>query len=217
MRKGKYEAAASAKRRGNKSIALLLALFLLIGTVVGGTLAWLIDSSDAVTDTFTYGDINIKLTEGQTETAWSANKETRKTTNKLVPGGKITMNPYVKVETGSEKCFLFVEVVPTGFAGLFADTNTVALAAGWEAVDGNTNIYSRVVDTADMGKYLQIIANDGLTVLDAVEKADLKGLSEAANLKITAYAIQYDNLVAAGQTPTAEGAWAAMQAQLATP
>ena len=42
-----------------KTLALVLALTLLVAGVVGGTLAWLTDQTAEVKNTFTVGDINI--------------------------------------------------------------------------------------------------------------------------------------------------------------
>ena len=49
-----------------KTLALVLALTLLVAGVVGGTLAWLTDQTAEVKNTFTVGDINIGLTETTT-------------------------------------------------------------------------------------------------------------------------------------------------------
>ena len=51
-----------------KTLALVLALTLLVAGVVGGTLAWLTDQTAEVKNTFTVGDINIGLTETTTRT-----------------------------------------------------------------------------------------------------------------------------------------------------
>ena len=53
------------KNRGISTRALIavLALTLLIGCSLGGTIAWLMDKTETVTNTFTVGDINIDLTE----------------------------------------------------------------------------------------------------------------------------------------------------------
>lgn len=46
---------------GMKTFVAMLALVLVIGCAVGGTVAWLVSSTNAVVNTFTYGDINITL------------------------------------------------------------------------------------------------------------------------------------------------------------
>ena len=82
----------------NKTVAILLALVLAIGCAVGGTLAWLISETGPVVNTFTYGDINIGLTEttGRDYT--------------ITPGVDIKKDPKVTVEANSEACWLFVKV-----------------------------------------------------------------------------------------------------------
>ena len=47
----------------SRAFIALLALVLVIGCVAGGTVAWLVATSDTVTNTFTYGKIDITLTE----------------------------------------------------------------------------------------------------------------------------------------------------------
>ena len=63
-----------------KTLALVLALTLLVAGVVGGTLAWLTDQTAEVKNTFTVGDINIGLTETTTD-------------YKMVPGNTIAKDP----------------------------------------------------------------------------------------------------------------------------
>ena len=45
----------------SRTFIAMLALVLVIGCAVGGTVAWLVSSTDPVVNTFTYGDINITL------------------------------------------------------------------------------------------------------------------------------------------------------------
>ncbi len=47
----------------SRAFIALLALVLVIGCVAGGTVAWLVATTDTVTNTFTYGKINIALAE----------------------------------------------------------------------------------------------------------------------------------------------------------
>ena len=44
-----------------KSLALLLAIAIVVVGVVAGTVAWLTDKTPSVTNTFTTSDINIEL------------------------------------------------------------------------------------------------------------------------------------------------------------
>ena len=185
-----------------KSLALVLALAMIVVCVVGGTLAWLIDKTDPVKNTFTYGDINIKLEETGTTAAadGSATKEF-----KMIPGYTIAKDPKVTVLAGSEKCFLFVKVVKSTN---FDNFMTCTIADGWTALTGVNGVYYREVDTADMGTAYSVLANDKVTVKDTVTKAMLNALTEATQptLTFTAYACQYNS---SNNTPfTAEAAWA---------
>ena len=50
-----------------KLIIAIVVLSLLLSVEVVGTLAWLSDKTDPVVNTFTYGDINIDLSETKTD------------------------------------------------------------------------------------------------------------------------------------------------------
>ena len=174
-----------------KSLALVLALAMIVVCVVGGTLAWLIATTGSVTNTFTYGDINIKLeeTDATVSADGSATKEF-----KMIPGYTITKDPKVTVKAGSEKCYLFVKVEKSAN---FDNFMTYDMAADWTALDGVNGVYYRVVDTADMGTAYSVLANDKVTVKDTVTKADMDGLkanvATQPTLTFTAYACQYNN------------------------
>ena len=110
-----------------KTLALVLALTLLVAGVVGGTLAWLTDQTAEVKNTFTVGDINIGLTETTTD-------------YKMVPGNTIAKDPTVTVKANSEACWLFVKV--TESANL-DDFITYAIATGWTELEAG--VYYREV------------------------------------------------------------------------
>ena len=86
----------------SRAFIALLALVLVIGCVAGGTVAWLVATSDTVTNTFTYGNIDIALTE-------TTGKD-----YKIIPGKDIPKDPKVTVKGGSEACWLFVKVEESG-------------------------------------------------------------------------------------------------------
>lgn len=50
-----------------RTLALLVALVLVVGCIIGGTLAWLTAKTDAVVNTFTTSDIDVTLTETEEE------------------------------------------------------------------------------------------------------------------------------------------------------
>ena len=100
------------KKKGWLSV---VALVLVLCCAVGGTLAWLTDTTDPVTNTFTVGDIDIDLTESDHLDL------------KMIPGRTITKDPKVTVKAGSEACWLFVKVQKSAN---FADFLTCDMAVG---------------------------------------------------------------------------------------
>lgn len=119
MANGKF---SNGKRSNLKPVALLLAIALLVGTAVGGTLAWLTDKTDTVKNTFTVGNIDIDLTE-------------TKEPYKMIPGHTLHKDPKVTVVDGSEDCWLFVKINESTAPDL--DTYIAyAIAEDWEVVTG---------------------------------------------------------------------------------
>lgn len=178
-----------------KSLALVLALAMIVVCVVGGTLAWLTATTPEVKNTFTTSDVDITLTE------------TTGTSYQMIPGYTIAKDPKVTVLAGSEKCFLFVKVVKSTNFDTFM---TYEMADGWTALDGVNGVYYRVVDTAGMGTPYSVLANDQVTVKDTVTKADMNALKAddaiQPTLTFTAYACQYNN--SNGTHFDAAAAWA---------
>lgn len=107
------------KRRSvsGRLFVLMLALVLVLGCAVGGTVAWLVAKTDPVVNTFTYGDINITLTETTGEDY------------KIIPGVDIGKDPKVTVKAGSEACWLFVKVEEEGT--FVANKVTYSVDDGW--------------------------------------------------------------------------------------
>ena len=180
-----------------KATIAVVALALVLCFAIGGTLAWLVDKSDAVVNTFTYGDINIDLSE------------TTGNEYKMIPGNDITKDPKVTVDANSEACWLFVKIEKSAnYADYLAD---YTIADGWTAldgVDGVDGVYYREVnaDTAKTGTSYQVLKGDTVTVLDSVKKSDMEaiknGTVDEPTLTFTAYAVQKDGF------DTAALAWA---------
>lgn len=179
----------------SRAFIALLALVLVIGCVAGGTVAWLVAKTEPVVNTFTYGNINIALTEdaGGTEKQF-----------KIIPGTDITKDPKVTVTAGSEDCWLFVKVVeehwPT--ATLEDGTRKVSytIADGWTPVEGQTNVYYREVKAADTVREFPVLKGNIVTVSDQLTKGDIQ--ATPPTLTFTAYAVQQENI------DTAADAWA---------
>lgn len=163
-----------------KTLALVLALTLLVAGVVGGTLAWLTDRTAEVKNTFTVGDINIGLTETTTD-------------YKMVPGNTIAKDPTVIVKAESEACWLFVQVTESTN---LKDFITYAIAEGWtELQDG---VYYREVSASNADQTFSVLKGDAVTVNSGVTKEMLTA-TDFANPTLTfkAYAVQKDNVASA--------------------
>ena len=132
--------------RKNRVLILALALVLLFGVSVGGTLAWLLDDTDPVVNTFTDSDINITLEE--TDTNKDDDRDPNTNQYQMIPGWTIDKDPEVTVVDGSEDCWLFVKITESTSPDL-DDYITYAIADkydattnpdGWQVVqDENTN------------------------------------------------------------------------------
>ena len=170
-----------------KTLALVLALTLLVAGVVGGTLAWLTDQTAEVKNTFTVGDISIGLTETTAD-------------YKMVPGNTIAKDPTVTVKANSEACWLFVKVTESTD---LKDFITYAIAEGWTALPGVDGVYSREVPASAADQTFSVLADDAVTVRSDVTRTMLEtAKTDAPTLTFQAYAIQKDHFA------TADAAWA---------
>lgn len=214
-----------------KIIAAVVSLSLVFSMVIGGTLAWLIDKTDSVKNTFTYGDINIDLEE-----ATGPDYE-------MVPGNTIAKDPVVTVEAESETCWLFVEIVEGGVVTIggttytFDEFLTYAVADGWTLLEqkpeneaDNTNetyVYYRSVSTSGVDQEFEVLSDNTVTVKDTVTKEmmnaidgiDVDGKTDTDSAKgeldarptltFTAYAVQSANITDVNANNTAvDEAWA---------
>lgn len=170
-----------------KTLALVLALTLLVAGVVGGTLAWLTDQTAEVKNTFTVGDINIGLTETTAD-------------YKMVPGNTIAKDPTVTVKANSEACWLFVKVTESENLDTFI---TYAIAEGWTALPDVNGVYYREVPASAADQTFSVLTDDAVTVKSDVTRTMLEtAKTDAPTLTFQAYAIQKDHFA------TAAAAWA---------
>ena len=195
MSKGRYEHKGCHRRRkfSSKSLVLVLACVLLIGGVIGGTVAWLTAKTNEVTNVFTTSDINITLTESEDLDL------------QMIPGHTITKDPTVTVLAGSEKCWLFVTLEKSENFDTFM---TYEMEDGWTELE--TGVYYREVAASDDDQSFHVIKDDKVTVSETVTKADMNGLTadNYPTLTITAYATQYNKNNT--ETFSAAEAWAVL-------
>ena len=175
-----------------KLVVAMLAVTLLIGCAIGGTVAWLTATTDSVVNTFTYGDINITLTESK-----PADRQA-----KIIPGVDIEKDPKVTVNANSEACWLFVKVEK---AGTFVEGKvTYSIADGWTKLTGVTgvdNVYYREVGAVTANTDFAVLKDNKVTVSDTLTKEDIKSITTNPTLTFTAYAVQKDGI------DTAAAAW----------
>ena len=170
---------------GMKTFVAMLALVLVIGCAVGGTVAWLVSSTNAVVNTFTYGDINIELTETKPE-----NRQA-----KIIPGVDIEKDPKVTVKANSEACWLFVKVEEAGT--FVANKVTYSIADGWTKGDGTNipaNVYYRAVDAVTNDTDFAVLKDNKIYVSEELSKSDIQSISAQPKLTFTAYAVQKDGI-----------------------
>ena len=165
-----------------KTLALVLALTLLVAGVVGSTLAWLTDQTAEVKNTFTVVDIYMGITEINTD-------------YKMVPGNTIAKDPTVTVKANSEACWLFVKVTESTD---LKDFITYAIAEGWTALPGVDGVYYREVPASAADQPFSVLKGDAVTVNSDVTKEMLTA-KDFANPTLTfkAYAVQKDNVASA--------------------
>jgi len=205
---GKYTKAGK-RSFGSRFVYLMLALVLVLGCTVGGTLAWLTTQSEKVDNTFVAGQIGeLKLEE---EADQIANEDGHQFI--VIPGVAITKDPKVTYTPTTAEgtvpvdAYVFVEL--TGIEEdkwtwnetekqyeIKSGDNVVLsfeIAEGWTAVDGAQNVYCREVKSTDdaVTDGWEIIKDNNITVSDLITKKDVESVAAAAdNLTFAAYAIQ---------------------------
>lgn len=176
--------ARNANRRGvsKKTLIMLLSLVLVIGVAVGGTVAWLVATSNEVTNTFTYGNININLAE------------TTGNDYKIIPGVDIGKNPKVTVKSGSEACYLFVEVNEENWPTFTNEDGTkkvsYAIADGWTQLEGHAGVYYCEVAATDADVDFYVLKDNRVTVSDKLTKTEIDSITTQPKLTFKAYAVQ---------------------------
>lgn len=190
----------------SRAFIALLALVLVIGCVAGGTVAWLVATSDTVTNTFTYGNIDIALAE-------TTGKD-----YKIIPGTDIKKDPKVTVTAGSEACWLFVKVGEVGaITTITTDPVHYAIDTGWTQLkdkDGKdvSGVYYRLVDAVDKDTAFNVLKDNKIIVSGELTKETIKGYAvQQPTLTFTAYAVQKD------AAKTAADAWAIANPTTANP
>lgn len=203
------------KKAKKTFLAVACAGVLVVGSVAA-TMAYLTATTNAVTNTFTVGNVSFDTLNGGLDEAdvneygqleYVASEEPdgepvvapRVTSNeyKLVSGHNYTKDPTVHMGTNSEDAWLFV-TVDNGIASVEA-AGTTSIASqmavkGWTLVSGYTNLYQ--YGSTAVSANADIAVFDSFTVSSAATKADLDGVADA-QIVIKACAVQADGLTQA--------------------
>ncbi len=175
-----------------KALVLTVSAVLLVVATVFATVAFLTDT-DAVTNTFTVGKVDITLDEAKVDeygepVADAARVQANE--YKLIPGHTYTKDPTIHVAEGSEKCWLFAKIEN----GLETAATLDISNTDWTLVEGTTNVYAYNTVAS---------ANDDAVVFTEFTfsgDADPKDY-DGKTIVVTACAIQADGFA------TAEDAW----------
>ena len=196
-----------------KKLMTVLALVLVIAMSVAGTYAYL-TSADKVVNTFTVGDVQIKLDEAKANPDGSLVEGAARVdanSYKLLPGHKYNKDPMVTVLKGSESSYVKMTVTFSKAAELDAifapngGANMISIFNGYDSANwiykGNTENtgdntrtyefwYKEAVAAPDADVALDALF-DSITVPGTITNAQLKTI-EGMTITVNAYAIQAD-------------------------
>ena len=204
-----------SKSRLSKGMLLMLALVLVVGVSVGGTLAWLTAKSDKVENTFTSAalfetpETDFTLWEHEAkdedEDGRYVLNETEVQANEydILPGVAIPKDPTVDIVGLQEHAYLYITVegtLPTGMTYEIDPDN-------WDELPGYDGVYVYCGEYAP-DNVIKPSVNDTFTVNILKDKeitvaGDFAGSNGASTLSFMAYMVQ-----ATGNGENAAAAWA---------
>ena len=205
------------KNSGKKVVVALLAIVLLIGCTIGGTVAYLMVQTKPVQNTFVAGKVGtLTLTESKEDAITNSNGDYL-----IIPGLPIAKAPKVNYESEDNNdvnVIVFIKVEGDDWV-YDADTNTYTstnTGLRWEVADGWKPValetypgvfyYNNVIVSGKSLENISIINNDQIPV-----PSDYVSSNEAGSLTFTAYAAQTASL------GTAEQVWKATFGETTTP
>ena len=206
-----------------KKLMTVLALVLVVAMSVAGTYAYL-TSADKVVNTFTVGDVQIKLDEAKANPDGSlaaGDERVKANSYKLLPGHKYNKDPMVTVLEGSESSYVKMTVTFSKAAELDAifapnGANLLSIFKGYDSTNwelknvtkdtvANTRTYEfwyKETVAAPNGDVALDALFDSITVPGTITNAQLATI-EGMTITVNAYAIQADGF------STADAAWEA--------
>lgn len=207
------------KSKFTKILCLVMGAILLVTGTVAVTLAYLKDETLAVTNTMSVGKVEIDLDEVDVDLDGIPvpnAPRVRENEYKLVPGSTYTKDPLIKVEAGSENCYVFFglhidESVKNVLDnnGKFDDGKDKSIfdqmaKNGWTRLNNGTNDVTTTIDNVEYAIYyyrteveiegkteaITLPTFESFTVRSDVEIDD----NAQGEIKAMAFAIQSTNL-----------------------
>lgn len=208
-----------------KILALALAAVLLVAVSVMGTMAYLVDTTGEVENTFTAAGININLDETMNAKSTADKTENDIWTMQMIPGTSKTKDPIVSVEKETTvDIYLYVKFENTMSSDLTFDSTLDDTDGGWAPLTDVQNVYWREVTAAEIAEpenscddedcrdkdvlHWHLLANDEVSVANTVGTNSDK--IEGGSMKWTAYAIQ---TMGANTKMSETEAWTALNGQ----
>ena len=191
-----------------RTLILILAIVLVFGIAVGGTIAWLIDTTDPVVNTFTVGNIDITLQEHPLKsgddydgmTIDTSAETTDKVDNyKMIPGRTLQKDPFITVKKDSEECWLFIRIDKSAnfdtFMEYTVDTTVWNKYTGAQWNGQDIDLWYRQVPAATADTDYYILKDNQVTVKSGVTQAQLQAVGDnKPTLTFIAYACQSEGL-----------------------
>lgn len=165
-----------------KTLLTILCTVLVCSCVMGATLAFLMDKTDSIENTFTVGKVKIELAE------------TTGPKYKMIPGSEIEKDPTVTVKAESEACWLFVKIEETNNVYETDKKYLTYTLNGWTPVEGETGVYSKAVSASDDDQEFSVFTGNKVTVSD-----DVTQTTAQVTIKVTAYAVQAEGFDTAAE------------------
>lgn len=197
-----------SKNTRNRILLTAVAALLLVCVTVGGTMAWLVANTNAVTNTFTTSDLNVDIEETKRE-------------YQIIPGGDDDKDPKAWIVEGSEPAYLFVVITETNNTFTVNDETvkyiTYNLGDGWTQLSSTTDTETGVITTviwrsvteAQIDVKYDILANNKVYYNTEITKTTMP--TTQPTIAFQAYACQSANVADAAT------AWSYVQNNGLTP
>lgn len=198
-------------RRALLSLSMVLVVAF---AAIGGTIAWLQDETQVVTNTFSPSTIEVELEETD-----SADEDTDANNNdyQIIPGKDIVKDPKVSASSDVDY-YVFVKVTKQNWP-TWTETGSTKLkvdyeiAEGWTELEGdfgaNAKVYYQAVNAGATLTDVSVLKDNKVNVSDTVTKEELATITtNKPTVTVQAYAIQQSGVDGAKFTELA--AWQAI-------